>query len=156
MSTDDLGLEVVTPRSNVVTITDESNRITSILFIPGSLHVSESQPSDPAPKILRDGNVFTISLEAGRHNTQPIAQTFNTLSGGKNNEYAPFKEVDDSPSDLNFMFGVELQFVFQGGTGSRECLPGPGTCAWSQQLVDWQSEHLEFRRAEAGLHDGYP
>ena len=119
MSTNDPGPEFDTSRSNVVTITDESNTIFSMAFIPGSLHVSEGQPSDPAPKVPPpDGNVFTISLEAGRQDTQPIAQTFNTLSGGKNNEYAPFKEVDDSPSELNFMFGLELQFAFEGGTGS--------------------------------------
>lgn len=108
MPTNDPDPEVVTPRSNVVTITDESNTIITMSFIPGSLHVSEGQPSDPTPKFSKVGNVFTISLEAGRHNTQPIAQTFNTLTGGKNNEYAPFKEIDDSPSDLNFMFGDSI------------------------------------------------
>lgn len=103
----------VSSHSNVVTITDESNTITSILF-GGFLVVSDGQPHDPAPTISRNGNVFTIDLEAGRQKTAPVAEKFNLLSGGADNEYAPFKEFDNTPEELNFFFSVQIHFEFEG------------------------------------------
>lgn len=102
--------------SNVVTITDESNTITNILY-GGFLDVSDGQSHDPAPSISRAGNVFTITLESGRHKTSAVADKFNLLAGGADNEYAPFKEIDDSPAELNFFFSVQIQFEFEGASG---------------------------------------
>jgi phospholipase C len=117
MSTNDPTPEV-SSHSNVVTITDESNTLTNILPA-GFLFVSEGQPHAAAPTCERVGNtnVFKITLDAGRHKTKDIADKFNQFSGGKDHEYAPFTEVDDSPEELNFMFSVQLQFVYEGRPG---------------------------------------
>jgi len=63
----------VSSHSNVVTFTDDSNTITNMSYIAGTLHVSDGQPHDPAPSISQSGNVFTISLGAGRQKTSTIA-----------------------------------------------------------------------------------
>lgn len=124
MSTNDPTPEV-SSHSNVITITDESNTLTNIVFA-GFIKVSDGQPHEDAPKFGRDGNVFTITLEAGRHKTKEVADTFNFLCGGKDHEYAPFKEVDDTPDELNFMFSVQLQFVFEGRGGFVNVYFGQG------------------------------
>src|SRR5258706_7498262 len=77
-----------TSQTNVVTITDQSNLITSISYVGGSLKVSEGQPKKK-PTIAKAGNVFTITLDAGRHKTTPIVDKFNSLCVRQNNEYAP-------------------------------------------------------------------
>jgi phospholipase C len=125
MSTNDPSPEV-TSQSNVVTITDESNTITSIVYLPASLDVSEGQPHDAEPSIARTGNVFTITLEAGRHKTAPVAETFNARSGGQNNEYAPFKEIDETPDELNFFFGLQITFEFASASGFANVYLGQG------------------------------
>ena len=112
--------------SNTVTITDESNLITDILY-DKFLFVSEGQSHDPAPTISRDKNVFTITLESGRHKTSEVADKFNLLSGGADNEYAPFKEFDDSPKELNFFFSIQIQFNYQGTAGFVNVYLGQGS-----------------------------
>jgi phospholipase C len=102
-------------QSNVVTITDQSNMITSISYVGGSLKVSEGQPKKK-PTIAKAGNVFTITLDAGRQKTTPIADKFNSLCGGQNNEYAP-SGGGGTPSQLNFFFGVEIQINYLGTPG---------------------------------------
>ena len=102
--------------SNVVTITDESNLITDIVY-GQFLFVSENQSHAAEPSISRDGNVFTITLESGRHKTTEVADKFKLLSGGADNEYAPFKEFDDSPKELNFFFSILIQFNYKGTAG---------------------------------------
>ena len=108
----------VSSHSNVVKITDESNTLSNIVFA-GFIKVSDGQPHADQPTCKREGstNVFTITLDAGRHKTKEVADTFNQLCGGKDHEYAPFKEMDDTPEELNFMFSVQLQFAYEGRAG---------------------------------------
>lgn len=167
MSTDD-PTAVVTSHSNVVTITDESNTLKNIVYL-GPLVVSEGQPHDPAPTFAKSGNVFKITLEAGRRNTAPVAHAFNTITGGKDHEYAPFKEIDHSPDDLNFFFGVQLQFEFEGASGVADVYLGQGhvlgvnnwwigspliTNFGEPQLV-YTADIKEVSLALSGTHDSF-
>ena len=102
----------VSSHSNVVTFNDNSNTITGITYVPNSLVISDGQPSTVPPSIEKNGNTFKITLDAGRHKTTPVADKFNELSGGKQNEYAP--EGDSGvPAQLNFFF--EIQIAFSSG-----------------------------------------
>jgi hypothetical protein len=105
-------VEVIS-RSNVVTITDYSNTITGITYLPNSLMVTPGQPSSPPPTITVQDSVFTITLNAGRQGSSMIGAAFNSVTEGSSNEYAPI-DGDGSPIDLNFYFGVTVEF----GTGS--------------------------------------
>lgn len=103
--------------SNAVTFNDQSNTISGISYVDGSLVISAGQPSSPPPSITQSGNVFQIMLTAGRHKTTPVADNFNSLSGGRNNEYAPQGD-SGTPSQLNFFFEVTIQFQVDGSAAS--------------------------------------
>jgi phospholipase C len=97
-------------RTNVVTINDESKVIRSISYVTGSLVITSGQPSDVPPKISGSNGVFTITLEAGREDSKPVANSFNTSSGGSSKEYAPKGGVG-AAEKLNFMYAVILNFL---------------------------------------------
>ena len=98
--------------SNTVTISsDSSNTISNITYIANSLVVSDGQAHDPAPQTpTKDGNVWTITLNADRNGTPGIARDFNDIAGGASHEYtnSSWWSLGSSPSDLNFYFGVNL------------------------------------------------
>ena len=118
----------VTSHSNVVTLTDLSGIISSITYLDNSLVISEGQPASPPPSITMAQGVFKITLEAGRHKTTPVADSFNNLSGGRNNEYAPSGD-SGTPSQLNFFFGVVIEIVLpsSGSSGSVTVYLGQGS-----------------------------
>lgn len=98
--------------SNAVSISSDSpNIISSINYIDNSLVVSAGQSHDSSPQTpTKDGNVWTITLNADRNGTSDVAQSFNTIAGGASHEYT-YSNVwglGKSPSDLNFYFGVDL------------------------------------------------
>lgn len=103
-----------TLRTNVVTITDLSSTIDDVQST-GVWMVSAGQPSNPPPKISPNyapkGLSWTIEFDAGRQDTTPVAQQFNTLCGGANNEWTGVYEVDTTPSQLNFYFGLSLNIA---------------------------------------------
>lgn len=100
-----------TSHSNTVTIDDKASRtISSISYIAGSLVISSGQPSKVPPSIKVKNNVWEITLEAGRHKTSAVANAFNSRCGGKGKEYAPSGGGGGTPNELNFFFGVTLNF----------------------------------------------
>lgn len=98
--------------SNTLTIsTTNPNTISNITYIENSLVVSAGQDHDSAPQIPPPtGNVWTITLNADRNGTPDVAQSFNTNVGGASHESASsgWGGLGNSPSDLNFYFGVNL------------------------------------------------
>ena len=98
--------------SNTVTISsDSSNVISNITYIENSLVVSDGQSHDPNPQTpTKDGNVWTITLNADRSGTPDVAQSFNDIAGGASHEYTSSISwgLGSSPGDLNFYFGVNL------------------------------------------------
>jgi hypothetical protein len=98
--------------SNTLTISTASpNTISNITYIENSLVLSAGQDHDSAPQTpTKNGNVWTITLNADRNGTSDVAQSFNTNVGGASHEYASSEwgGLGNSPSDLNFYFGVNL------------------------------------------------
>lgn len=106
-----------TIRSNVVTILDTTKTIVDIQQ-NGQWMVSANQPSNPPPTITpvysAGGLAYTIEFDAGREDTSPVADQFNTLCGGVSHEWC-VSSFDSSPSELNFYFGLNL-FLKSGET----------------------------------------
>jgi hypothetical protein len=97
--------------SNTVTISSANpNTISNITYIENSLVVSAGQDHDSAPQTpTKNGNVWTITLNADRNGTSGVAQSFNTKAGGASHEYASSHwKLGGSPDDLNFYFGMNL------------------------------------------------
>jgi len=101
--------------SNVVTINDPSRTISNIKYVDGSLVVTSGQPSKVPPSISSKNGTYTITLEAGRSKSKPVANAFNSQSGGSAKEYAP-SGGGGTPNELNFMFAV----IFSFDTGGTE------------------------------------
>jgi phospholipase C len=101
--------EKTTKHSNLVTIKDDSNAISSISYINGSLKITSGQPYDVPPSIVKLSGKFEITLQAGRSKTKGVADSFNSVCGGASKEYAP-EGGGGTPDELNFMFGVVLHF----------------------------------------------
>src|SRR5215213_9225753 len=116
----------VSSQSNVVTITDSTRTITSIQYVPDSLIISSGQPSTPPATVTFLNNTFTITLNAGRSNTNEVADLFNSVCGGQNNEYAP-SGGDGTPGQLNFFFEVVIEVSVGGETGSVTAYLGQGS-----------------------------
>src|SRR5580765_6483184 len=87
---EDIPVETLaTIRTNVVTINDQSNAIRAISYTDGSIVVTDGQPYKVPPSVTASNGVYKITLEAGRSKSKPVADTFNSRSGGKAKEYAP-------------------------------------------------------------------
>jgi hypothetical protein len=97
-----------TPRNNVVQIVDQSRSFSNITY-NGFYDVSDGQPAYPPPTISGGGGQWTITFNAGRQNTTPVADKFHALSGGRGHEFSPFDSHNDHPKQLNFFFGVNIQ-----------------------------------------------
>ena len=109
-----------TIRSNVFNILDTTKTITGI-SPNGQWMVSAGQPSNPPPTVTPNhsdaGYAYTIEFDAGRQATSPVADQFNTLSGGMSHEWC-LESFDSSPSELNFYFG--LIFTLEAGGASSQ------------------------------------
>lgn len=103
----------------------ESDLIKTATYIPDTVMVTKGQPVDPVPIIkVIDGSVIVI-LNSGRKRTAPVAKKFIELSGGKGHMFTPLGGEAGFPKELNFMFGLHLEFndgresdiyLGQGGT----------------------------------------
>jgi hypothetical protein len=128
MSTNQAGVSAsdVSPQTNVVTMTDNSQMITGITYVPNSLQITPGQPSTPPPTITQMDNSWTITLIAGRKNSNQVAGSFNDVCGAENHEYAA-SGGGGTPSQLNFYFAVELQWSNSIQTGSELIYLGQGS-----------------------------
>ena len=115
--------------SNTVTISSNSDALSNITYIDNSLVVSAGQAHDSLQQPTKDGNVWTITLNADRSGTSDVAQSFNTKAGGASHEWASSHgSWGDSPGGLNFYFGVNLTirgetiaaYIGQGNWGASQ------------------------------------
>ena len=96
--------------ANTITLDDTvSKTIKFISYIDNSLQISSGQPSKVPPAIKVKNNVWQITLQAGRHQTGAVANSFNSLCGGKAKLYAP-SGGGDTPDELHFFFGISIAF----------------------------------------------
>ncbi|MEY2505179.1 MAG: hypothetical protein QOG27_1459, partial [Verrucomicrobiota bacterium] len=96
---------------NTITIDDTASKtIKFISYLNDSLQISSGQPSKVPPSITVKNNVWGITLQAGRHPTSAVANSFNSLCGGKEKEYAPSGGGGGTPDELNFFFGISITF----------------------------------------------
>lgn len=95
--------------SNEVTIT--SALIQNIEFIPGSVVITSGEKFKEPPTISHSGDKWSITLEADRSGSKPVADSFNSVNGGSIHEYAPDGGgTGHTPNELNFYFGVRITF----------------------------------------------
>ena len=107
-----------TPRYNTFQIVDASKTIVSI--VPNGVSmVSANQPFYPPvvkPTPGPASNLFEIDVYAGRQDTSPVADKFNSLSGGEGYVLCTQTNIGDVPGELNFFFGVTINLI-QPSTG---------------------------------------
>lgn len=119
-----------TIRSNVTTFFDTSNTIVGVTP-NGVWMVSAGQPSNPPPKVTANlapnANGFTIEFDAGRNDTSPVADSYNSLCGGADHEWSTNSPIDSSPSELNLYFGLNLQLQSKSGSGAATVYLGQGS-----------------------------
>jgi len=124
-------------QSNVVTITDQSGTIMNISYVVDSLVITSGQPSTPPVTITKLNNVWTLTLNAGRSKTTPVANAFNEVCGGANNEYAP-SGGGGTPSQLNFFFQIVIDFLIGDESGSVTIYLAQGSYgSWIDPTNNW-------------------
>ena len=90
-----------------------------------------------------------ITLQAGREGSSDVADSFNSVCGGSNNEYSNDAGFDSTPSDLNFYFQVNLMigatanpvYLGQGSVGltNNWWIGGPNvTMQDGPQIILWE------------------
>jgi phospholipase C len=106
----------VSSHENKITIDDSASKtIKSITYVNGSLQITAGQPSSVPPAIpTPKNNVWEITLQAGRKKSAPVANSFNSVCGGKSKEYAPSGGGGGTPDELNFYFAVTIGFTTGG------------------------------------------
>ena len=119
-------------RTNIVSLLDNSKTIIGV-SPNGQWMVTNGQPMNtpPAvtPNITPSSNSFNIELDAGRSDSAPVADAFNSLCGGASNEWGIDTVTDSSPGTLNFYFGVDLKLQSGTDTSIVTVYLGQGTSA---------------------------
>ena len=120
-----------TIRANVATFTDTSKTIVGVTP-NGTWMVSAGQPANPPPKVTAGpsnpyNNGFSIEFDAGRSDTGPVADSYNSICGGADHEWSTNSPIDSSPSELNFYFGLNLQLQSKSGPGTATVYLGQGS-----------------------------
>ena len=113
-------------QSNPFTITDKSNTLVGISYISNSLVISKGQPSEQPATISQSGQTFTITMKAGRHKTDAVANAFNSACGGATHEYAGY-HGKGTPGSLNFYFAVQMKFQSGSATAVATVYMGQGS-----------------------------
>lgn len=103
--------------SNTVKISSPQISIDSITYIDNSLVITAGEDSSPPPTFSQDGDTWTITLQANRKGSEDVADKFSGKVGGASHEYAPDGGgTGKTPGQLNFYFGVTINFKLKGGT----------------------------------------
>jgi hypothetical protein len=126
-----------------------SSQITSISYIPGSFVITEGESGSPPPTFTKSGSTWTINIGADRSNSTPVAQSFNTATGGATHEYTN-ASGDKSPSQLNFYFGVNITFDVGGTSATVPVYLGQGHYATSNNW--WIGGNTVFNAGTPVLH----
>lgn len=99
------------PSSNDFNLT--CSQITAMSYIEGSFDITEGESSSPPPTFEQNANTWNVNIAADRKNSSPVADSFNTMTGGATHEYTN-ASGDKSPEELNFYFGVVVTFNVNG------------------------------------------
>lgn len=100
---------MVTKHRNEVLL--DSELIKSATYIPDTAIATRGQPLDNEPEIKVSGGSVAIVMASGRKRSAPIAKRFIELSGGVGHMFSPFGGEAGYPKELNFMFGLHLEFM---------------------------------------------
>ena len=101
--------------SNSVTIT--GSMIYNIGYIMNSFVVTAGQAAEPPPTCVQSGYEWTITILANRQNSSPVADSFNSVTGGSSHLYSEGAWFDRSPSDPGQV--TTPVYLGQGHTGLR-------------------------------------
>ena len=115
--------ELLSIDTNNVTLTGST--ITDIEYIEGSFCITDGETGSPPPQIMQSGSEWTMTIQANRQNSSPVATKFNGVTGGAGHVYPSWAMTDRSPAQLNFYFGVNVTagsatislYLGQGHTG---------------------------------------
>ncbi|WFN37894.1 hypothetical protein L1994_05795 [Methanomicrobium antiquum] len=99
-------------QENIVEI--KCSAIQSIKFIENSLVITPEQPNSLPPDISNSGDIWTIDLNCGRKGDKSVAEKFTNISGGGAHVFSPNSTKDENPSQLNFYFGILVEFNLEG------------------------------------------
>jgi hypothetical protein len=99
------------PSSNVLTVT--GSVIADIVYLPDSVRVSQGEAHGDAPTITRDGDKWTLTLQADRNKTSAVAKEFDNKTGSGLHQYA--YQQSGSPDQLNFFFGTTITLAPRPG-----------------------------------------
>lgn len=94
----------------------DSDKIQQIEVVKNTWMVTEGQPIDPPPDIRKKNNEFLICFKSGRKKSQTVAHEFNGETGGAGHVFSPFTMGSARPAELNFCFGLALQWASGGST----------------------------------------
>jgi hypothetical protein len=118
MPPQDIAEAPVPLHGNTITLDDTASKtIKFITYLIDSLQISSGQPSKVPPSIRVKNNVWEITLQAGRHKTNAVANLFNSLCGGMAKAYAPSGSDGGTPDELDFFFGIII--TFRNGASER-------------------------------------
>ncbi|MEI1721775.1 hypothetical protein [Acinetobacter baumannii] len=95
--------------SNTVVITDNTGLLTNITYINGSVVYTDGESCEPPPSITKKGNVWTITLDCDRSGSSQVANSYVQLLQKGSHMFADSQSSGDTPSELNFYFGVNFE-----------------------------------------------
>ena len=94
---------------NVVILQDYSGWISSFSY-NGVWDVTDGQQAYPPPVVYPPAaGEWRIAFKAGRKKSNAVAAAFNERTGGSGYDFSPADPRNDSPEELNFFFGVDIQ-----------------------------------------------
>ena len=119
-----------TLQSNIVEFYDASGTIVG-MSPNGQWMVTFGQPMNTPPTVTptpaSPGTGFSIEIDAGRQDSSPVADQFNTLCGGQGKQWCIHSAFSLSPSELNFFFGVDLKLQSGANTAIVPIYLGQGS-----------------------------
>ena len=156
---------MATLRTNVLTINDPSRSIRTITYTYGSILVTDGQPYKVPPTIAGSNGVWKVTLEAGRNKSKPVANLFNSRSGGKAKSYAAHGG-GGTPDRLNFTFEINLFFTNGGivnlnlGQGSTTTqnnwwMGGPAVFSLDTPRLEVTQKNHVYTFKMSGNHDTF-
>lgn len=88
------------------------SQITAISY-NGSFQITPGEDYELPPTFRQNGSTWTMTLQADRSNSSPVANSYNSVTGGLGHQYAE-TFIDQSPEALNFYFGTVVTFQVGG------------------------------------------
>jgi hypothetical protein len=164
MPPQDIAEASVSLHDNTITLDDTASKtIKFITYINDSLQIASGQPSKVPPSITVKNNVWDITLKAGRHTTSAVANSFNSLCGGKAKEYTPSGGGGGTPNELNFFFGIIITFrngvsqpIYFGqesyGTSHNWWIGGSGIFSQDKPRLEYQGDSNIYTNKLSGDH----